>query len=75
MSIGASVLVRGESVELTAWGLIPVPPPVVPPVVPYIPIVIDELQIPRTTWDDIQIDPARPFGTRPDFRIFRPDTR
>lgn len=42
IAIGASVLVRGESVELTAWQLIPVPP--VDP--PHIPIVITEEQAP-----------------------------
>lgn len=41
----------------------------------YVPIVIEEVQTPRTTWDDIHIDPARPYGTKPDFKIFRQDTR
>lgn len=81
IQVEASTLVTGTTVDLTARGrvLIPVPPPVVPPVDPpppdYVPIVIEGEQIPRTTWDDIQIDPARPFGTRPDFTIFRQDTR
>lgn len=73
---------RGTSIELHArLQRAPVVPPVppVPPVPipppPYVPIVIEGEQIPRTTWDDIQIDPARPYGTKPDFRIFRQDTR
>ena len=41
----------------------------------YVPIVITEVQIPKTTWDDVQIDPARPYGTKPDFEKFKPDTR